>query len=131
MALWGPGLFDNDTAPVVKQNWETARATGESLQDSVQAVQDQLIDWQDDQAAYPDMVLALAFLASAEGTIPTKLKKKAIKVIKTEISLVRWLEAPDLRVRRRVEQTLLKILEGEIPHPGVDADLTQGPRDNT
>lgn len=125
MALWGPGLFDNDTAPVVKQHWEAARASGDSIQHAVQTVQDQLIDWLDDENAYPDMFLALAFLASAEGPIPTKLKKKAIKVIKTELSLMRWLEAPDLRVRRRVEQTLLKILDGEMAHPGVDADLTK------
>jgi hypothetical protein len=125
MALWGPGLFDNDIAPVVRQHWEAARAAGDSVQDAVQTVQDQLIDWQDDENAYPDMVLALAFLASAAGPIPTKLKKKAVKVIKTELSLMRWLEAPDLRVRRRVEQALLKILEGEAAHPGVDADLTK------
>jgi hypothetical protein len=125
MALWGPGLFDNDTAPVVRQHWEAARATGDSVQHSVQTVQDQLIDWLDDENAYPDMVLALAFVASAEGPIPAKLKKKAIKVIKTELSLMRWLDAPDMRVRRRVEQTLLKILAGEMAHPGVDADLTR------
>jgi hypothetical protein len=125
MALWGPGLFDNDTAPVVRQHWEAARATGDSVQNSVQTVQDQLIDWLDDENAYPDMVLALAFVASAEGPIPAKLKKKAIKVIKTELSLMRWLDAPDMRVRRRVEQTLLKILAGEMAHPGVDADLTK------
>lgn len=125
MALWGPGLFDNDTAPVVLERWKAARAAGEEVAGAVQAVQDDLIDWADDDTRYPDMALALAFIASAEGTIPAKLKKKAVKVIRSEISLVRWLNAPDLRVRRRVEQALLKILLGEIEHPGIDADLSK------
>jgi hypothetical protein len=125
MALWGPGLFDNDTAPVVKEYWEKARSAGEEIAGAVQAVQDDLIDWADDDTRYADMFLALAFIASAEGPIPAKLKKKAVKVIRTEVSLIRWLNAPDMKVRRRVEQALLKILTDEMEHPGVDADLTK------
>lgn len=125
MALWGPGLFDNDTAPEVQKAWAAARNAGEDLAGAVQVVQDDLIDWADDDTRYPDMFLALAFIASAEGPIPAKLKKKAVKVIRTEISLQRWLGAPDMRVRRRVEQALLQILTGEMDHPGVDADLTK------
>lgn len=125
MALWGPGLFDNDTAPVVLEHWKKARAAGEEVAGAVQAVQDDLIDWADDDTRYPDMALALAFIASAEGTIPAKLKKKAVKVIRTEISLLRWLNAPDMKVRRRVEQALLQILTGEAEHPGIDADLSK------
>jgi hypothetical protein len=125
MALWGPGLFDNDTAPVVLEHWKKARAAGEEIAGAVQAVQDDLIDWADDDTRYADMVLTLAFIASAEGPIPAKLKKKAVKVIRTEVSLARWLNAPDLRVRRRVEQALLQILTGEMEHPGIDADLTK------
>jgi hypothetical protein len=126
MALWGIGLFDNDTAVTVRQHWERARATGESVPGAVQTVLDELADWIDDADAYPDMILALAFLAAADGQMPQRLKQKAVKVIKTEISLARWYEAPDLRRRRRVEQSLLKILQGEAPHPGVDYDLSAG-----
>lgn len=125
MALWGPGLFDNDTAPEVQKLWTAARNAGEDIAGAVQAVQDDLIEWADDDTRYADMALALAFIASAEGPIPAKLKKKAVKVIRTEVSLNRWLNAPDLRVRRRVEQALLKILTDEIEHPGIDADLAK------
>lgn len=125
MALWGPGLFDNDTAPVVQEHWAKARTAGEDVAGAVQAVQDDLVDWADDESRYADMFLALAFIAAAEGPIPAKLKKKAVKVIRTEISLQRWLGAPDMRVRKRVETALLQILTGETAHPGVDADLSK------
>lgn len=125
MALWGPGLFDNDTAPEVQKLWTAARNAGEDVAGAVQVVQDDLIEWADDETRYADMFLALAFIAAAEGPIPAKLKKKAVKVIRTEVSLQRWLNAPDLRVRRRVEQALLQILTGEMVHPGVDADLSK------
>jgi hypothetical protein len=117
MGTWGTGIMDNDAAADVRYVFEDAVDEGRSVEVAIGMVREQLAEALADQDDYPDVILGLAWLASAHGPLPPALRDEAAEVIRSGLSLGKWADTEDYEERRAVEHHLLLILEGKTAHP--------------
>ena len=117
MGAWGTDVLDNDVAQDVRAEFEQAIAATGSTAAAISAVRQQFEEYLDDQDDYPEVVLSLAWLASARGDIPAPIRDEAIKVIREGLGSRKWADTPDYEERRAVEQRFQDVLDGRAPHP--------------
>jgi hypothetical protein len=120
MGTWGTGIMDNDLAADARYVFEDAIDEGQPVERAIELVRQELAEPLADQDEYLDVILALAWLASAHGPVPQALRDEAVEVIRGGRSLKKWTESDDYEERRAVEHHLLLILEGKTAHPEAD-----------
>ncbi len=109
MGSWGAGIFADDTACDVRDDWRDLIAGGV---DAAGATDRILLKWQD-TLAEPDegpvFWLALAAAQMATGRLQERVKQAALSVIDTDAGLSRWQEAPKLLRQRQAILAKLKV----------------------
>ena len=108
MGAWGTGLFSDDTACDVRD--EYLDLIGDGLSDP--EATDRLIKGWKDQVIDPDVApvfwLALADTQWKYGRLENRIRQRAIEVIEGGTDLARWQADPKLVQRRRVVLSRLK-----------------------
>lgn len=119
MGAWGCGLFEDDVALDVKDTFDDALASGETLAAATRAVLEEFEDSLDDDDDGPIITLALAALQWERGKPQEKWKKQALAIIEDGRGLERWEDAGpgELAGRRQALETLKAMLESEPPKP--------------
>jgi hypothetical protein len=126
MGTWGPGLLENDVALDALGTFDDLVLQGASVEDAIKAVMDESEDVLEDEDDRPDLILALAWLASERQATPGWLAAQARAIIAGEVTLSRWEESDHYETRRAFEQTLVAILDGTSTHPGRPGHLLPG-----
>ena len=114
MGTWGPGLFSDDVASDVRDEYRDL--IGEGV-DGPEAT-DQMIDrWRGDlhdPDAGPVFWLALAATQWRVGRLEDRVRLEALRIIDGGVDLRRWADAPQVMSRRR---TVLERLRVELNTP--------------
>ena len=120
MGAWGTDLLEDDDAADVAGTFIDAIEAGATVEQAIAGVMEEYEFALDDMDSRPNVILALAWLASERGTVPEWLEAEAREIVAREVTLARWKEdAPaDVDERRAVEAQLIAVLDGSIPHPG-------------
>lgn len=125
MGAWGPGIMESDTAQDARVAFEQGVDEQPSLPAALAAARARLEARLADAEEGPELRLALAWLVAARGRVPRWLRDEAAAVLREEVCLRRWADAPDYARRREEEARLLAVLEGRAQHPEAAG---QGPR---
>lgn len=118
MGAWGPGFLENDVALDALGTFNDLVLGGTSVADAIEAIMNESEDVLEDEDDRPDLIFALAWLASEHQATPDWLAAEAREIIVDEVTLSRWEESDSYETRRIFEQTLLAVLEGRGRHPG-------------
>jgi hypothetical protein len=108
MGCWGAGIFSDDTASDVRDDWRDLVA---SAVDAGQATDRLLLNWQAtlaDTDEGPVFWVALAAAQVATGRLQERVKQEALTVIDTGAGLRRWQEQPKLLRQRQAVLAKLK-----------------------
>lgn len=117
MGTWGTGIMESDLAQDVKSFFDDSLSAGKSVPVILREARDKFADSLTDPDEYPDLILALAWLASSSGELPPELGQEAKKVIVERLSLTRWVDSGDYEKRRNEEERFLDVLEGRARQP--------------
>lgn len=117
MGTWGNGIMENDLAQDVKATFEDALEQSKSMPKAIQAVREQFVGVLSDPDDYPDLILALAWLAGSRGKVPKQLLDEAVQVVRDGLSLKKWAGSDEYNDRRIAEAHFLQVLAGVVPHP--------------
>jgi len=119
MGTWGPGIFDGDLAADVRNEFRELAADGDPAKKVTTGF---MRSWRDTLADPEDGLVAWLALAAAQwecGRLDPRVKKQALKIIKSGGDLDRWQrDAPDLVSKRdKALQKLAKQLAKAPPKP--------------
>jgi hypothetical protein len=120
MTASGTGLLDNDVALDASLSFDDVIEGGGSVDEAIDAAMHESEDLIDDEDDRADLILALAWLAAERGAVPEWLGSEARRIVREGLALDRW-QAADRARRQAVEQLLLDVLDGRVPHPGRQA----------
>jgi hypothetical protein len=118
MSADGPGLFSDDTAFDVREEYRDALTAGLSDDAAMARVLAEFADDLDDVDTSSVVWLALAYTQSTLGRLDDQVRAKALEVMDSGADLRRWHEA-SVRDQRKRAEVLAKVraqLEG--PQPG-------------
>src|SRR5687768_12620655 len=99
---------------------------GATVTEAIEAVVEENADAMDDEEDRPDLILALALLASERATPPPWLVSEARQIIANGTALARGEGTIGYESRRAAEAALLAALDGTAPHPGRPGRLLPG-----
>ena len=119
MGTWGTGIFANDVATDVRDEYRSLLGDGLSGQEATVALLQRMGDVAEDDDDSVPFWLALAATQSQLGLLETRVKDRANAIIDSGADLQRWeQEAPsEVSQRRRALATLRARLTGEQPPP--------------
>lgn len=106
MGAWGPGLFSDDTACDVRDDYRELLEDGLSDDVATQTILDRYADALRDPDDRSVVWLALAFTQSKVGRLDAAVRDEALRIIETGADLQRW---EDPAVRRKREAALEKV----------------------
>lgn len=112
MGTWGTGIFDDDDAADVKEDYRDLVAEGNSGE---QATDILLQKWKPDTASTV-FWLALAATQWRCGRLEDRVKSRALAIIESETDLERWKQAGD-RTALRKRSAVLERLRTQLTSP--------------
>ena len=117
MSVDGPGLFADDTAFDVRDEFREALTSGMSDDEATAKVLEEFSDDLDDVDTAPVVWLALAYTQSKLGRLDGQVRAKALEVIDSGADMARWHGATpsDRRKRAVVLAKLRAQLDGPQP----------------
>jgi hypothetical protein len=129
VGTWGVGIFSDDTASDIREEW--GDLLGKGLE--ANAATEQLLDeWEpsvNDPDDGPVLWLALAAAQVSTGRLTDRVRREALSVIDGGADLRRWEGSPDLKRREAVLQKLRgKILGPQKPPVKIAKRQFQVPR---
>src|SRR5215469_93571 len=102
VSAWGPGLFADDTACDVRDEYRALIEDGTGDDSAMRRILDAYADALEDPDDGPVIWLALAFTQSKIGRLDHNLATRALEIIDHDEGMSRWLEqGPNLEARRR------------------------------
>jgi hypothetical protein len=90
MGTWGAGIFDDDVARDVQEQFDSIRQQGYSVSAATQQILKDPPWGSDDDEDAAVTYLALAALQLAHGELEPTLREKAIAVIASGVPMWRW-----------------------------------------
>lgn len=117
MGAWGTGLFSDDTACDVRDNYVELLGDGLSGPEATERL---LLDWSsslEDPDEGPVFWLALASTQWRHGRLESQVLQQALSVIDDGKDLVRWKSSQDYRKRQVVLSKLRNQLVSPQPQP--------------
>lgn len=116
MGTWGTGLYSDDTACDVRDNYKDIIGDGISEPDATKRLIEQWKIELSDPDTAPVFWLTLADVQWNLGRLQEKVKKEAITVIENGSDLARWLPDKKLEIKRkRVLERLSQKLNTALP----------------
>lgn len=116
MGTWGPGIFSDDLACDLRDEYRDLVADGLSGEEATDRL---MQEWQgelNDPDAGPVFWLALAATQWKVGRLEERVKAEALRIISNGSDLLRWDSSPSLRTKRLAALTKLR-REIESPQP--------------
>jgi hypothetical protein len=112
MGTWGAGIMDNDIASDINARFRTLMDEGKTVPEGIDLIllENRKLESDPDDSA--DLLLALGWLASSHGPVPTHLADRVKELIEQGISLARWSGSAGMEARSRAERELLNRLGG-------------------
>ncbi|RKN18958.1 hypothetical protein D7147_16285 [Micromonospora musae] len=101
MGAWGPGLFSDDTACDVRDEYREMLEDGLDDDEATQWMLDAYADALDDPDEATSVWLALAVTQSKLGRLDPRVRERAVAAIDKGADLARWSETPRLAAKRR------------------------------
>ncbi|WP_406081285.1 DUF4259 domain-containing protein [Micromonospora sp. NBC_00858] len=101
MGAWGPGLFSDDTACDVRDEYREMLEDGVDDDEATQRMLDSYADALDDPDEATSVWLALAVTQSKLGRLHPTVRDRAIAAIDSGADLARWSDTPRLAAKRR------------------------------
>lgn len=116
MGAWGPGLFSDDTACDVRDDYRELLEDGVDDDVATRTVLDKYAEALDDPDERSVVWMALAFTQSKVGRLEPAVRDEGLRIIETGADLRRW---EDPATRRRREAALEKVKTQLVgPQPG-------------
>lgn len=118
MGAWGTGLFCDDVACDVRARFRELLNQGDTIPQATRRILDEWQQALEDAEDGPVIWLALASLQRDRTGLQSRVKKKAIRIIDSDIDLDRWRSTADSRKvsqRKSVLQKLRQKLEAPQP----------------
>jgi hypothetical protein len=116
MGAWGPGLFSDDTACDVRDDYRELLEDGVDDDVATQTVLDSYSGALGDPDEGSVVWLALAFTQSKVGRLDPAVREEALRIIETGADLRRW---ADPAIRKRRQAALEKVRTQLVgPQPG-------------
>jgi hypothetical protein len=113
MGVWGTGVFSDDTAADVRDEYRQCLADGMTGAEATDKLLSSFSDTQDEQDDGPPFWLSLAAVQSRYGRLEYRVRDRALKIIDDGSDLARFSENPKLlRARQRVIEKLRAQLVG-------------------
>ncbi|MEU5529427.1 DUF4259 domain-containing protein [Micromonospora chersina] len=101
MGAWGPGLFSDDTACDVRDEYREMLEDGVEDDEATQRMLDSYAGALDDADEATSVWLALAVTQSKLGRLDPTVRDRAITAIDSGADLARWSDNPRLAAKRR------------------------------
>lgn len=118
MGTWGVGVFSDDTAADVRDEYRDCLAQGMDGAAATDKVLALFGNWQDDMDDGPPFWLSLAATQFRYGTLEDRVRDRAIEIIDAGTDLARFAATPKLvRARERVLKKLRAQLIGPQRRP--------------
>jgi hypothetical protein len=111
MGTWGAGIFENDVALDIRDDFEQDVADGLNVYEATRKALEEWGEALDDMDNGPVIYLALAALQVECGEVYRSIREKALEIINSGQELERWRENPDLQPERR---KVLEELKGKL-----------------
>jgi hypothetical protein len=116
MGTWGPGLYSDDTACDVRDDYKDILGDGIEEPEATKKILEEWKSELNDLDTAPVFWLTLADVQWKLGRLQPDVKREAIKVIESGEDLVRWLENKKYKLMRQATLAeLLKKLQSEQP----------------
>lgn len=116
MGAWGPGLYQDDVALDIKEEYIDLLHKGKTKEEACEEVVCNNQDYLEDEEDVIPMVLALADTQWKYGKLMDPVKQDALSIIESGIGLKAWEENPKyLKRRKEVLQKLKEKLESPQP----------------
>lgn len=112
MGAWGYGIFDDDTASDVRDNFEEYIEDGLSIADATERILEEYQEEIEDEVDGATIYLALASLQMEHGELQKNIKEVALNIIENGKGLEVWEElgGDELENRKNVlNQLKLKL----------------------
>ncbi|WP_154937054.1 DUF4259 domain-containing protein [Micromonospora palomenae] len=101
MGAWGPGLFSDDTACDVRDEYREMLEDGLDDDEATQRMLGSYADTLDDPDEATSVWLALAVTQSKLGRLDPRVRERALAAIDSGADLARWSDNPRLSAKRR------------------------------
>ncbi len=95
MGTWGTGIFDDDLASDVGQNYRALRADGKSASQATEAILSDYEPSASDADERPVLFLALAAAQLADGVVDPRVKDAVIEIHGSGSAMTRWKDASE------------------------------------
>lgn len=117
MGAWGAGLFSDDTACDIRDEYRDLLGDGLSGPNATDRILEMWRNELDDSDVYPVVWLALASVQVKCGKLEERVKTRALEIIDRGIDLKRWESDPKLYRRRKetLQKIRLQILSPQRP----------------
>lgn len=101
MGTWGPGLYSDDTALDVREDYKDILGDGTSEPEATKRLIDQWKSELSDPDVAPVFWLALADVQWNLGRLQEKVNQEALKVIKNGSDLIKWQSDKKQEIKRK------------------------------
>jgi Domain of unknown function (DUF4259) len=112
MGTWGTGIFDDDLASDIQNEFEKALDESLTVKEATQRIIEFYQDEMEDEDEGPIIYLALAALQLEQEELQAEVRKKALEIIESGEGLVRWEEAKEEELVERKQ--VLEDLKAEL-----------------
>lgn len=109
MGTWGYGIFDDDTASDVKDNFEEYIEDGLDINEATERILEEYQEEIEDEDNGPTVYLALASLQMERGELREDIKKTALDIIENGKGLEVWEESGEDELKNR--KNVLNVLK--------------------